>query len=286
MGALAHQSIAYRRRWRPWPVRFLKRLASLFVASLTLTSHGTSASEVFPDIVDRVRPAIVAVGAAYPRRQPIGDRAPYRIRGTGFAVLDGLHIVTNDHVLPDKLDTDRRETIAVFVGRGREAQVRPARLLSRDEDHDLALLQIDGEPLATLPLADDKAVREGEAIAITGFPIGAVLGFFPATHRGFVAALTPMARAADRGRQLSAVQRARLRDPFDVYQLDIVAYPGNSGSPVYRVADGALIGVVNSVFVKESRESALTSPSGITYAIPLRHVQALLTQAAGAEAGS
>lgn len=284
MGALAHQSLACQRRWRPWPVRFLLFLAPAVLASVTSLSHGASASEAFPDLVDRVRPAIVAVGAAYPRRQPIGDRAPYRIRGTGFAVRDGLHIVTNDHVLPDKLDTDRRETIAVFVGRGREAQVRPARLLARDEDHDLALLQIDGEPLATLPLADDKAVREGEAIAITGFPIGAVLGFFPATHRGFVAALTPMARAADRGRQLSAVQRARLRDPFDVYQLDIVAYPGNSGSPVYRVADGALIGVVNSVFVKESRESALTSPSGITYAIPLRHVQSLLKQATGEEA--
>lgn len=256
----------------------------LFLPLLALLSQAAACGEAgaasFPDVVDRVRPSIVAVGAAYPRRQPIGDRPPYRIRGTGFAVLDGLHIVTNDHVLPDKLDTDRRETIAVFVGRGRQAQVRPARLLARDEEHDLAVLGITGEALAALPFGDDRAVREGESIAITGFPIGAVLGFFPATHRGYVAALTPMARAADRGRQLSALQRARLRDPFEVYQLDVVAYPGNSGSPVYRVDDGALIGVVNSVFVKESRESALTSPSGITYAIPLRHVQALLDKAA------
>lgn len=278
MGAPAPRSFIFCRR-------SLRRLIFLPVFALLsqVAASGEPRTESFPDVVDRVRPAIVAVGAAYPRRQPIGDRPPYRVRGTGFAVLDGRHIVTNEHVLPDKLDADRRETIAVFVGRGRQAQVRPATLLARDEEHDLAVLGITGEALAPLPFGDDRAVREGESIAITGFPIGAVLGFFPATHRGYVAALTPMARAADRGRQLSAVQRARLRDPFEVYQLDVVAYPGNSGSPVYRVDDGAVIGVVNSVFVKESRESALSSPSGITYAIPLRHVQALLEDATAAE---
>ena len=55
---------------------------------------------------------------------------------------------------------------------------------------------------------------------------------------------------------------------YSVFQLDATAYPGNSGSPVYDVASGEVVGIVNSVFVKGTKESALSAPSGITYAIP------------------
>jgi hypothetical protein len=37
-----------------------------------------------------------------------------------------------------------------------------------------------------------------------------------------------------------------------------------------------VIGVVNSVFVKETKEAVLEKPSGITYAIPVSFVRALL----------
>ena len=67
-----------------------------------------------------------------------------------------------------------------------------------------------------------------------------------------------------------------MRNPFDVYQLDVVAYPGNSGSPVYNIETGKVIGVVNSVFVKGTKESALERPSGISYAIPVKYVYDLL----------
>ena len=70
-----------------------------------------------------------------------------------------------------------------------------------------------------------------------------------------------------------------MRDPFDVFQLDAIAYPGNSGSPVYHPDSGQVIGVVNSVYVKESKESALERPSGITYAIPVTWVRQLLLNA-------
>mgnify|MGYP006381527409 CR=1 FL=1 len=71
-------------------------------------------------------------------------------------------------------------------------------------------------------------------------------------------------------------QIKRIRSPFEVYQLDAVAYPGNSGSPVYDVRTGRVVGVINSVLVKKTKEAALTDPSGITYAIPVRYVRALL----------
>jgi len=40
-----------------------------------------------------------------------------------------------------------------------------------------------------------------------------------------------------------------------------------------------VVGVVNSVFVKGSKESALERPSGISYAIPVTHVYDLLLKA-------
>jgi len=63
---------------------------------------------------------------------------------------------------------------------------------------------------------------------------------------------------------------------FPVFQLDATAYPGNSGSPVYDAATAEVLGVVNMVFVKGTKETALTQPSGITYAVPARYIQALL----------
>ena len=61
----------------------------------------------------------------------------------------------------------------------------------------------------------------------------------------------------------------RLRETFEVYQLDATAYPGNSGSPLYDPSNGQVVGIVSSVFVKSSKEKALSDPSGITYAIPI-----------------
>lgn len=77
-------------------------------------------------------------------------------------------------------------------------------------------------------------------------------------------------------KQLNQRLVTRLRDPYMVYQLDGTAYPGNSGSPVYERETGKVIGVVNSVFVKETKENLLSNPSGITYAIPVRYVKKLL----------
>jgi len=71
-----------------------------------------------------------------------------------------------------------------------------------------------------------------------------------------------------------------LQTPYDVFQLDATAYPGNSGSPLYAIDSGKVIGIINKVFVQGSKENALTHPSGISYAIPAEHIKALLAQQA------
>jgi len=62
-----------------------------------------------------------------------------------------------------------------------------------------------------------------------------------------------------------------------IYQLDAIAYPGNSGSPMYDPKSGEVIGVINKVLVKDTKESALSSPTGISYAIPVKYVHKLIS---------
>jgi serine protease Do len=253
-------------------------LLSGMTAAACLFAVALAAYADLPAVIERVAPSVVGIGTAFPPRAPTGGKPTRRLLGSGFAVRAGdrHYVVTNAHVIPDDLDVVNQENLVVFTGRGASASQRVASVAARDLEHDLALLRYEGIPLPALPLAGDAMIRAGEAVAFTGFPIGAVLGLYPATHSGIVAAITPAARVADRGAELSPEQLRRLRSPYDVYQLDAIAYPGNSGSAVYRAGTGDVIGVVNSVFIKESRENLLARPSGITFAIPVRHLRALL----------
>jgi serine protease Do len=246
------------------------------VAGLALAASLLACARVAgaqPATIERVKPSVVGIGTFQKTRAP-----PFRFLGTGFAVADGSTIVTNAHVLPQSLDAERGEALTVLVpGPAREAELRPATRGAEDPAHDLALLRIPGPALAALAIRDSASVREGEAVLFTGYPIGAVLGPFPATHRGMISAITPIAIPAAHSSQLKPELIRRLgAGPFPVFQLDATAYPGNSGSPVYDPATGEVIGVVNMVFVKGTKEAALAQPSGITYAIPSRYLIELL----------
>lgn len=224
------------------------------------------------DVLPRIKPSIVAVGTYQRTRSPA-----FRFLGTGFVVGDGLQVATNAHVLPDLVADDQMETLAIAIPGDKQSTVRKAARLAQDKEHDLAVLRIDGAPLAALPLNDSAPVREGQSIAMTGFPIGSVLGLAPVTHRGIIAAITPIGIPQAHSQALDAKLIRRLaRDPFRVYQLDATTYPGSSGSPVFDPETGRVIGVVNMVFVKSTKEHILSDPSGISYAIPVEYLKALL----------
>ncbi len=244
------------------------------VLLVLLTETGLARS--LPDTIDRIRGSIVAVGTVIPIKYAPKKKPRARYLGTGFVAGKGNLVVTNYHVVPEKLDTQKKEQLAVFSGRGKNARVHTAKVIRSDQEHDLALLQISGPALSPMELHGRGWLREGEEVAFTGFPIGMVLGLYPVTHKGIVSAITPAAIPASSSRRLTAAQLKRLRNPFDVYQLDAIAYPGNSGSPVYQAGTGRVIGVLNSVFVKGSKESILSNPSGISYAIPVKYVHELL----------
>ena len=205
------------------------------------------------------------MGTTEPTRNP-----SYQFRGTGFVVGDGTLVATNNHVVPVGVDATNREVISIAIPQpGGDAIVREVALVARDTEHDLALLRISGPALPAVRIGDSSLVREGQSFAFTGFPIGGAIGLFPATHHALVSAITPITLPQATSRTLDAALVRRLRsERFSIFQLDATAYPGNSGSPMFNVETGEVVAIINMVFVKGGKETALTAPSGISYAIP------------------
>ncbi len=255
-----------------------RRATRWFLAAApAVLAASTCAAELpnLPQAIERVRPSIVAIGTSEPTRNPA-----YQFRGTGFVVGDGTLIATNSHVAPVALDSNRLETVTIAIPLSSgEATLREATVVGRDPEHDLALLKMDGPPLPAVKLGDPAQVREGQTFAFTGFPLGSVIGLFPTTHRALVSAITPVALAPASSRSLDAALVRRLRsDRFQIFQLDATAYPGNSGSPLFDVDTGEVIAIINMTFVKGGKESAITNPSGISYAIPSVYLARLLAK--------
>jgi S1-C subfamily serine protease len=241
-------------------------LLALFAA---LPAHADVA-----DTVHAVKPGVVGVGTFDPSGSP-----RINLQGTGFVVLDGTYVVSCAHIFSKLLDSEKKQTHAIFIGRDRQVTVRQAQLIATDKARDLALLKISGDPLPALRLGDSGSVREGWQLYFTGYPIGSVLGLNPSTHRAGLAAVIPIYTPVANVSQLTARTLRQAQEPYEVFELDAIAYPGNSGSPVWHPDTGEVLGVVNSVYVKGAKEAALSAPSGITYAIPVKYVRALLEQA-------
>lgn len=256
-----------------WPAQlYLQLTASTLLGILMLLLAPSAQSADWAQTIAKIKPSVVGVGTFMKLRSPA-----FQLMGTGFVVADGLHVITNAHTYAKPLDSEKLEVPLVLVNTGGQPQPREAQIVALDKQHDLALLKITGEPLPVMTLGDSANVREGQMLAFTGFPIGMVLGMHPATHRGMVAALVPVALPGITARQLDDRMISRIRDSaYQVIQLDGTAYPGNSGSPLYDPVDGAVYGIINKVFVQAGRESAIGLPSGITYAIPSRYIRELL----------
>ena len=225
------------------------------------------------DVIAKIKPSVVIVGSFKSTDSP-----RFRLRGTGFIVGNGNTVVTNAHVLPSDSEnmTDTSLVVQVRIS-DRELQMRQAEVLEVDKVHDLALLRFQGAAAPAVPIRDSDSVREGQPVAFMGFPIGGALGFSPVTHRGMISSIVPSAMPTPNARLLneSTIRGARA-GAFDIFQLDGTAYPGHSGGPLFDPDQGDVLGVVNMVFLKGTRESALSQPSGISYAIPSKFILQLL----------
>ncbi len=245
----------------------LSKSLFLFVIKVAVLIYVPSADcHSITDVVAKVKPSVVGVGLY----DALGAQT-HQLRGTGFVFGDGTLVATNYHVVSQDFDPKKVQYHIVFSGTGRNPKIHRAEIIASDKEHDLAILKL---PVALTPLnlADYNYVDDATEVLLTGFPIGAILGLYPATHRGIIAATTPDVIPTSHSSQLSINMLERLEKKFMIYQLDLTAYPGNSGSPLYDAQSGDVVGILNKVFVKESKETVLEKPSGISYAIPVRYL--------------
>lgn len=249
--------------------RRLLGACALLALAACLPAHAQAQVQ---DTIARIKPSVVAIGTYLVTRSPA-----FLFRGTGFAVGDGTLVATNAHVLPTEVDPGGREVLVALSHSGSpKPNVNALQVLSIDAPHDVALLRVQNGRLPALALSGTD-VREGDRYYFTGFPLGNALGFYPVTNSAMIASVVPIALPAARASQLNTESIRRIAaGPFPVYQLDADAYPGNSGSPLYAADSGEVVGILNAVAVKKSREASLTTASGIAYAIPVEHLKALL----------
>jgi len=206
------------------------------------------------DVIDDVTPAVVQISVA----------AGGAVLGTGFLVNKSGDAVTANHVISD---LGGRATVGVAVPNYEDANHNRVSgsftlfeydVLSVDAEHDLAVLR-PHEPAGN-PFREPKPVlvrigdvdvgiqpdvvrlrverpRDGMAIATSGYPFGEVNLI---TSTGYVASSWTVERDEVRD-PLSG--RSVLRGVADSYLADMQVNGGNSGGPVYRLADAAVIGV-------------------------------------------
>lgn len=231
------------------------------------------------ELIARAKPSVVLVGS-----YGLLDSPRFGFSGTGFAVADGRHVITNVHVLPGPQPGRVDRSVAIQHWTADAGwRLRSATVVGTDPAHDLALLRIEGPALPVLKLATGE-VPEGQGILLIGFPLGGSLGYSHVSHRGMVAARTAIAQQAVTSERLTPRALQQLRaGAFEILQLDATAYPGNSGGPVLDLATGEVVGVISMVLVKGTREAALSAPSGISYAVLAKHAAALLKESQSAE---
>jgi hypothetical protein len=142
---------------------------------------------------------------------------PAQLRsGTGFAVTDATHIVTNAHVV------EQCRSIRVLQG----TRVAPARVVAIDAAADLAVLQAN-LAMPRLSVRASPSVRLGESVVAFGFPLAGSLSMEGNLTTGNVSAL------------------AGLKDDPAYVQVTAPVQPGNSGGPLLDDA-GNVIGVITA----------------------------------------
>jgi len=155
--------------------------------------------------------------------------------GSGFVAAPGL-VVTNAHVVAGIAQP------LVQVG----TSMKAAEVVLFDPSFDIAVLKVPGLTAPVLPL-DPGTVDRGAQAVVLGYPDG---GPFTADAAGV------MALYQAQGRDIYG-QALIVRN---VYEIDAVVRPGNSGGPLV-LPDGQVVGVVFSRSTVDNEVGyALTSP--------------------------
>jgi len=220
--------------------------ADAFAAEATGAQLLEQIQNVFIDLAERVRPAVVniaPISTSARSQETLRDRSPNN-PGSGSGVIvdkQGL-IVTNNHVVGDAKEVEvRLSNRSKFVGQ----------VIGRDPDTDLAIVQITpATELATVPFGDSSKVRVGRWVLAVGNPFA----LDRTVTLGVVSGL-------DR----DAVRLSR----YEAFiQTDASINPGNSGGPLFNLK-GEVIGINTAI---------INFAQGIGFAIPSNMVLQVVDQ--------
>ncbi len=166
--------------------------------------------------------------------------------GTGFLVDSTGYVLTNDHIIANAVD------VSVLLHDGTK---RAAKVVGRDPDLDVALLNIDGASgLRPLPRGDSDRTEVGEWLVAAGNPFGIGLS----VTSGIVSMRPEKTKRAIAG-----------KDFYHAYMhTDLTINSGNSGGPVVNMA-GEVVGI--AVAIDRNK-------TGVGYVIPINRVNAILPQ--------
>jgi serine protease Do len=196
------------------------------------------AAEWRPNITYQPPVQDVALPGAVARKpDPDRDAKKSSSAGTAFFVTPDGKALTNAHVVRGCSD------VTVISG----GESHPARVLAQDERNDLALLATDLHPERSAVWR--LQVRQGEDIAVYGFPLPGALASGGNVTIGIVTAL------------------AGMRDDSRFLQISAPIQPGNSGGPVLD-RNGAVVGVIVSTINGLALASVIGSlPQNVNFAI-------------------
>jgi serine protease Do len=195
------------------------------------------------EAVERVRAAVVNIHSERTVHGPATEEmfahapAPSRVNGmgTGIIIDPRGYIITNQHVVDD---------VNVIRVRLNDGTTHNARVLTRDQESDLALLKIDvSHPLPTIPLGTSSDLMVGETV----IAIGNAYGYEHTVTLGIISAIK---------RDVTLNKEVSYKS---LIQTDASINPGNSGGPLLNI-NGDLIGV--NVAIRAGAQ-------GIGFAIPV-----------------
>ena len=167
-----------------------------------------------------------------------------RSLGSGVILDTDGHIVTNNHVI------DAASIIKVQLADGRVAE---AKVMGRDADTDLAVLQIELPDLPAMALGRSDTLRVGDVVLAIGNPVGlsqtVTQGIVSATGRG----------------------NLRVARFENFIQTDAAINLGNSGGALVNTA-GELVGINTAIFARNA------GIEGIGFAIPVNLVRGVMEE--------
>jgi len=204
------------------------------------------------DVVEQVLPAVVNVVVETPSGQ--GE-------GSGFVIREDGIIVTNAHVV------ENATSITVLTS-DEEPVEYEARVIGGDIPADLAILDVDAEGMATVPMGSSGSLELGQPVVAIGYALGLEGG--PSVTSGIVSSLTRQIEVQDPGCPQEECGTDQTRVYSDVIQTDAAINPGNSGGPLVDLA-GNVVGI---------NSAGTTTAENVGFAIQIDSARATILQAA------